>query len=144
MNRAFEKIRELLKYASYWTESTYDEDGYSNDDSEEVVDLDKALLIINQVEEEYSEHDAMDRCKMRGCNKCDMYRRRCDEIKKLFMPIKQTNADRIRSMSDEELAEWLIENNIRCGCFAYKKCNANVMSDCKSTILEWLQSKVEE
>ena len=29
-----------------------------------------------------------------------------DELKTLFRPIKQTNADRIRSMTDEELAKW--------------------------------------
>lgn len=29
-----------------------------------------------------------------------------DELKTLFSPIKQTNADRIRNMTDEELAKW--------------------------------------
>lgn len=33
---------------------------------------------------------------------------RYDELKTLFSPIKQTNADRIRSMTDEELADFLV------------------------------------
>lgn len=41
-----EKIAERLVNASYHTISTFDEDGYSNDDSQEVVDLDKAIEIV--------------------------------------------------------------------------------------------------
>lgn len=41
-----DKIVEQLEEASYWTEPTYDEDGYSDDDSDEVVFLEKAIEIV--------------------------------------------------------------------------------------------------
>lgn len=41
-----DKVAKQLGESSHWTESTYDEDGYSNDDSEEVVLLYKALKIV--------------------------------------------------------------------------------------------------
>lgn len=46
------------------------------------------------------------KCKNNGtaiCNRCDMY---YDEFDPIDKP-KQTNADRIRAMTDEELAEWI-------------------------------------
>ena len=39
------KVAELEK-ASYRTENTFDEDGYCNDDSEEVVELHTAISIV--------------------------------------------------------------------------------------------------
>lgn len=41
-----DKIVEQLEEASYRTESSFDEDGYSNDDAEEVVLLEKAIEIV--------------------------------------------------------------------------------------------------
>ena len=43
-----ERILERLEDASYWTPSTYDADGYCNDDSEEVIDLYEAIEIIKE------------------------------------------------------------------------------------------------
>lgn len=65
---------------------------------------------------------------------------------------KPTNADRIRNMSDEELAEFM--QKMECSCFvdfigyADKGCGRNEISckDCRAkapTILEWLQSEAE-
>ena len=54
MNKVFEKIIEQLENASFWTDSSFDEDGYSNDDSEEVVDLHEAIEIVKQVAEQYN------------------------------------------------------------------------------------------
>lgn len=65
---------------------------------------------------------------------------------------RQTNADRIRSMSDEELAELM--QKMECTClvdfigYTDKGCGRNEISctDCRAkapTILEWLQSKAE-
>lgn len=34
---------------SWWTEGTYDDDGYSNDDREEVVDADRAINIVENI-----------------------------------------------------------------------------------------------
>ena len=60
---------------------------------------------------------------------------------------RMTNADRIRSMSDEELAEFLdiIEQDgiqsqyggVPCDCCTEK-------TECSSCWVEWLQSEVEE
>ena len=56
-----------------------------------------------------------------------------------------TNADRIRNMSDEELAE-LLFNKSRCdNCFANcnDKDNCPSLGSCYSRHLEWLQSEAE-
>lgn len=53
---------------------------------------------------------------------------------------KPTNADRIRSMSDEELAEIIACPKglfDRMECFDYSR-------HCKDCVLEWLQQPVEE
>ena len=56
-----------------------------------------------------------------------------------------SNADRIRSMSDEELAEFIRELNERCLAGAgMVDCSKNEdCIDCKGVVLEWLQSEVE-
>ena len=69
------------------------------------------------------------------CGKCKIQRGRpvcnsCFSYDK-FIPIVITNADRIRSMSDEELADFIRELNEEC-------------IDCKDIVLEWLQSEAEE
>lgn len=55
-----------------------------------------------------------------------------------------TNADKIRSMSDGELAEFIRHNN-GCECcaldFASYECNT---SSCKEGIWEWLESECVE
>ena len=58
---------------------------------------------------------------------------------------RQTNADRIRNMSDEELAE-LLFNKSRCdNCFAdcNDKDNCQSPGSCYSRHLDWLQSEAE-
>lgn len=52
---------------------------------------------------------------------------------------KQTNADRIRNMSDEELASWYV---IKCEIMMGIKCQKPYKT-CKDCILEWLQSEAE-
>ena len=56
-----------------------------------------------------------------------------------------TNADKIRSMTDEELAEFIESINKVClagtgeiDCSAYENCEA-----CKIITLRWLQKEVE-
>ena len=44
--KPMDNIEKQLENASYWTDSTFDEDGYCNDDSNEVVDLHRAIDII--------------------------------------------------------------------------------------------------
>ena len=43
-----EKVVAELENASHWEEPTFDEDGYCNDDSWEVVYLDKATEIVRK------------------------------------------------------------------------------------------------
>ena len=46
--KQMERIVKRLEEASYMTFPTFDEDGYSNDDSEEVVLLDTAIEIVKE------------------------------------------------------------------------------------------------
>lgn len=78
------------------------------------------------------------------CSECDF------NVNDLFEPKKQTNADRIRNMSDEELAEWLtnmcdIERHEEPFKSIY---NLNTeqeeeIHDSYGDLLEWLQSEAE-
>ena len=51
-----------------------------------------------------------------------------------------TNADRIRNMSDEELASWYV---IKCEIMMGIKCQKPYKT-CKDCILDWLQSEAEQ
>lgn len=61
-----------------------------------------------------------------------------DELKTLFMCVKQTNADRIRAMSDEELAEFLGEFATRT-CHYCLECGIS----CNGERLKWLKAEAE-
>lgn len=50
-------------------------------------------------------------------------------------PMKQTNADRIRAMTDEELAVWISKHDCHTNLYGY---------DPTEAILEWLKEKVTE
>ena len=57
----------------------------------------------------------------------------------------QTNADRIRNMSDEELTEFItglskhcLASIGKCDCSAYKTCD-----NCNVEVKKWLQSEAE-
>ena len=65
---------------------------------------------------------------------------------------KHTNADRIRNMSDKELAEFIHKMEVTCFTdiigYANKDCGQGKIScrECRAkapTILEWLQSEVK-
>lgn len=58
---------------------------------------------------------------------------------------KQTNADRIRNMSDEELAEFMNENTsyYYCGVRCKDRPKSPTKSSCNFRWLEWLQSEAE-
>lgn len=58
---------------------------------------------------------------------------------------RQTNADRIRSMSDEELAEFMSENTsyYYCGVRCKDRPKSPTESSCNFRWLDWLQSEVE-
>lgn len=64
-----------------------------------------------------------------------------DQVKSLNKPI--TNADRIRAMSDEELAEWFnVMNGIDkvCPDFGAHNCRES----CRECWLDWLKREVSE
>lgn len=63
------------------------------------------------------------------------WRNECFEL----VDVKVTNADRIRNMSDEELASWYV---IKCEIMMGIKCQKPYKT-CKDCILQWLQSEAE-
>ena len=79
------------------------------------------------------------------CMECSM----CMSGDSHFRPIpnaeKKTNADRIRAMSDEKLAEWLA-----CPICKYASCKKTCPAilpnadPCEIQILSWLQQPAEE
>ena len=57
-----------------------------------------------------------------------------------------TNADRIRNMTDEELAEYFYKASVNCNmCCPYSggRCKSMYIT-CKDGILEWLGKEAEE
>lgn len=67
------------------------------------------------------------------------------EICSQYKPVKKmTNADKIRSLSDNELAE-IISVNVDCGkCMDYLSPNDCASKLCKSAWLDWLKREVDE
>ena len=102
-------------------------------------------------------------CKNRGKKRiCDFYTVVSNYAEKCkdFEEKKQTNADRIRAMSDEELAELLTDENFQTNVsneFCGHLCKNSSTEGCllnlekepcpyteKDDMIEWLQSEVEE
>ena len=80
----------------------------------------------------------MDECKV-CANADNEYCFACDNGNQ-FKPV--TNADRIRAMSDEELAKWLCVMNIDdCPDKAHER---HCTDKCYECWLDWLKSPVEE
>ena len=79
------------------------------------------------------EHDGCKGCKYENCS---MESKECIGCKQNAVDkyTRMTNADRIRSMSDEELAEWLTSITDDAQSDAMTKCNYQWS--------EWLQSEV--
>lgn len=91
------------------------------------------------------------------CGKCKIQRGRpvcnsCFSYDK-FIPIAITNADRIRSMSDEELAEWLTnmcefmnpeDEEPYKSIYNIDTEKEEIVHDSYGSIMDWLQSEVEE
>ena len=64
------------------------------------------------------------------------------ELDNPFVPPKPTNADRIRSLSDEELAGWLVDATV-CErvCDEDEYCHGN---ECVKRVTDWLQQPAKE
>lgn len=56
---------------------------------------------------------------------------------------KQTNADRIRNMTDEELAEWIHTKTMCNQCICESDSCLCMKKPCTNGILQWLQSEAE-
>lgn len=54
MKEFIEKLIERLETSSFWEQSTYDDDGYSNDDGAEIVYLSTAIDVINEATKEHT------------------------------------------------------------------------------------------
>ena len=89
------------------------------------------------------------------CKGCIRYLKSCSGLSKELcekhkLRIPRTNADRIRSMSDEELAEFAVstgqgcapgKNYVEC-CFDHK--DGPVEADCRKCWLDWLKQEAKE
>lgn len=90
----------------------------------------------------FCKHRVMDKCKKD--NMPCIYSKECcePEVK------KTTNADRIRNMTDEELAEFLtgeVNTVVNCGdCDEPESEYGSCIGDCKNPYLKWLQAEVKE
>lgn len=82
------------------------------------------------------------------CDNCEKYP--CDDNAIKLMkycpvyspkPKPQTNADRIRAMTDEELAEYMCRPQRVCPVDDCEECYAD---NCRKCILEWLKKEVED
>lgn len=91
------------------------------------------------------EHDGCKGCAYERDGKHGEHCGVCEGTKQGDMYKRATNADRIRAMSDEELAEFIRELNECCLAGAGKvDCSKNTNCiDCKCIALNWLQSEVE-
>ena len=80
---------------------------------------------------------------------CRLTLRNVSEDVLCFNPSKQTNADRIRSMTDEELAEFL--DKVSCGCeecpkereCMYPLTQFDVELPCSKVLLKWLKEEIK-
>ena len=80
-------------------------------------------------------YNTLDGCKVKEYNAiCPL-----TNMAKPITEYKMTNADRIRGMSDEELAK-IIEREL--GCPVTGDCE-KMYKDCKACWLDWLQSPAE-
>ena len=99
------------------------------------------------------EHDGCKLCKYENCS---MESKECIGCKQNSIDKykRMTKADRIRSMSDEELAEFILSQvNAKCSnhdcvgadtCYYHANFNGECGYGCEQAIEKWLQSEVEE
>ena len=82
-------------------------------------------------------------CKHREKDNCKKDGRPCIHNSDCFEPIPITNADRIRAMSDEELADWFARITLACARdFGVVRCELDATF--KKDALEWLKQPVPD
>ena len=73
----------------------------------------------------------------------------CDKFNQQVLDKPMTNADRIRAMSDEDLADWLARTQIdniteACQTIGLEfTCEEGTLEGTKAEVLEWLQQPAE-
>ena len=87
---------------------------------------------------------------MNNCKYCkaDCALRGEENLKECKGHISMTNADRIRAMSDEEFAAWLMRLHTICECCSAKEeCDTVDMENdevCRRGVLEWLKHPAKD
>lgn len=81
---------------------------------------------------------------MSDCRKCAKFEEcAVDEDCGLFKPKPQTNADRIRTMTDDELVSVLLDERCSfCDANNYSVCNST--KRCHEEIEAWLRAEVKD
>ena len=67
----------------------------------------------------------------------------CDQFNQQVANRPMTNADQIRAMSDEELADF-INNHSICNIRTSYECKISYCGICSQCVLDWLQQPAEE
>lgn len=126
IDKLIERLEEKFKYNSEQAEiwrSGSDKDAYFRGQKDLYMDrantYGEVMRIVNQLAEEYKD---------------DIQTIDVSELLGESEQVKQTNADRLRAMSDEELAEFLINFKNTFG----------EEYEGEMSCIEWLQSEVEE
>lgn len=85
-------------------------------------------------------------CPVRPCETMNYRGSACAEQRAKFgLGDPQTNADRIRKMSDEELSEMIADNILTGACNDFDIPGKNPCPhNCKKCVLEWLRMPHEE
>lgn len=83
-------------------------------------------------------------CPVKPCHTLHYRGSYCAEQRaKLGLGDPQTNADRIRAMSDDELADFINNHNI-CNIRTSYDCKISYCGVCSQCVLDWLQQPAEE
>ena len=150
--RLEEKFKYNSEQAEIWRNGS-DKDAFFREKKDLYMDrantYGEVMRIAKQLAEEYNNED---------CSKCSRrswYQKGYKDAEKKFaeemgvskMENTTTNADRIRSMSDEELADYIFGvsvGNAPC-VLCSEECDFCELTDeeCKSKTLAWLQSEVK-
>ena len=82
---------------------------------------------------------------MANCHICDLlpicpFASPVEIVCSSFKPKRKTNADRIRAMTDEELAKWITEKH---GCARCPGWNVPCGGRCEEYWLDWLKEEGE-
>ena len=144
MNKEFEKIIEKLKEEKSGLTEWAEDEAFK-------LAIDKAIEIVKQEADMYNVMIDGEYCFQscgctEMCGKCSRIANGdTDYYESICAFSEQTNADRIRSFSDEELAEFIEQvstDNMDTISFGTKEYEE--VWEHKESVLQWLQSEVEE